>query len=58
MYRFDPATGGYHAFEVDRPVTAVARRASGGWLVAAPQPGMALAKKRRISSPWRATCSA
>ena len=35
IYRFDPATGEYRTFEVDRPVTAIARRASGGWIVTA-----------------------
>ena len=35
IYRFDPATGEHRAFGVDRQVTAVARRASGGWLVTA-----------------------
>jgi sugar lactone lactonase YvrE len=29
IYRYEPATGRYQAFEVDRPVTALARRAAG-----------------------------
>lgn len=33
--RFEPATGDFATFPVSRPITALARRASGGWLAIA-----------------------
>ena len=35
VYRLDPATGEHRVFEVDVPLTALARRASAGWLMVA-----------------------
>jgi sugar lactone lactonase YvrE len=32
IHRYDPATGKVETFAVDRPVTALARRAAGGWV--------------------------
>jgi len=34
-WRYDPATGQATTFPVDLPVTALARRASGGWIAIA-----------------------
>lgn len=35
IYRYEPATGQLQTFELDRPVTALARRAGGGWVAIA-----------------------
>ncbi|HUT01034.1 MAG TPA: SMP-30/gluconolactonase/LRE family protein [Phycisphaerae bacterium] len=35
VHRLEPATGEHEVYEVDFPITALARRASGGWIAAA-----------------------